>query len=69
MQTSITKPVSFSTKFLNDISNLAFINWCFIAKSVHKQQILVDVLTRMSNVIQHASERIVTSIQFPFSNS
>lgn len=62
MQTSITKPVSFSTKFINDISNL-----CFIAKSVHKQQI--DVLTRMSNVIQHASERIVTSIQFPFSNS
>lgn len=62
MQTSITKPVSFSTKFLNDITNLSLYQLMF-----HKQQI--DVLTRMSNVIQHASERIVTSIQFPFSNS
>lgn len=62
MQTSITKPVSFSTKFLNDINNFSLYQLMF-----HKQQI--DVLTRMSNVIQLALEIIITSIQFPFSNS
>lgn len=62
MQKNITKPISFSTKFLNNINNFNLYLLIF-----HKQQI--NILTHISNIIQLTLKKIITSIQFPFSNN